>query len=79
MEKAYTVYLLLGGNQGDTFEFMQQAKAGIRHGLGQIVSESSLYETDPWGMSSEQNFVNQAVCIHSKLSPLRIMDKVLLI
>lgn len=37
--------------------------------MGNLTSLSSLYETDPWGFSSPNKFMNAAICIETEHSP----------
>ncbi len=67
------VYLLIGGNIGDRFKLLEQAKRAISKKIGEIKNESSIYETAPWGFKAEQSFLNQVVKISTKLSPQKIL------
>ena len=70
MNKAY---LLTGGNEGDRFLHMQQARTNIEHICGQILQVSSLYETAPWGKTDQADFLNQVLLIETNLSPRGIV------
>ncbi|MBR1851197.1 MAG: 2-amino-4-hydroxy-6-hydroxymethyldihydropteridine diphosphokinase [Bacteroidales bacterium] len=59
--------LLLGGNMGDTATLLAQARDRLEARGLKIEACSSLYETEPWGMESTQNFINQAVIVGSVL------------
>lgn len=37
--------------------------------MGNLVNLSSLYETEPWGFSSPNKFLNAAICIETEHSP----------
>lgn len=45
---------------------------GLR--VGNLVQVSSLYETEPWGFVSEQNFLNQVVVVETDRTPRELMD-----
>lgn len=64
------VYLSLGSNKGDRVGFIQQANS-LLNGFETInvVQSSSLYETEPWGVESENWFVNAVVQVRTSLSP----------
>ncbi len=66
MNKAY---LLIGGNEGDRFLHMQQARANIEHICGVIEQVSSVYLTAPWGKTDQADFLNQALLISTSLGP----------
>lgn len=72
-----TVYLLLGGNLGSSFDYIKSATKAIADEVGQVTALSSYYETEPWGFEHEQNFINQIVVIETSLSPQDALQKVL--
>ena len=63
------IYLLLGSNLGKRKYQIDKAKALIQSLIGDIISESSIYETQPWGNLDQKSFLNQAVGIKSQLTP----------
>ncbi len=69
------VYFLLGGNIGDREELLSEAIRKMTNQLGKYVQASALYETEPWGFTHEQNFLNQVVVFDSELPALDILDK----
>ncbi len=69
------VYFLLGGNIGNREELLSEAIRKMTNQLGKCVQTSSLYETEPWGFTHEQNFLNQVVVFDSELAALDILDK----
>ncbi len=74
MNKAY---LLTGGNEGDRFLHMQQARANIEHICGRILQVSSLYETAPWGKTDQPDFLNQVLHIETILGPEELLRAIL--
>jgi len=60
------VYISLGGNIGDKRANFKQVREIIAAQFGNILEESSLYETPPWGFCSENYFWNQAMCIETE-------------
>lgn len=71
------VTLLIGGNQGDRVGLLQHACRMIAEQIGMIVQLSSIYETEAWGFDAEQNFLNQAVVVETKLSAHEVLEKAL--
>ena len=69
------IYFLLGGNIGNREEILSEAIKKMTSQLGKLVQTSALYETEPWGFTHEQNFLNQVVVFDSELLPLDILDK----
>lgn len=53
--------LSLGSNLGDRFAHLQSAVDGLR---GVLVAVSPVYETEPWGVTDQPDFLN-AVCVVS--------------
>ncbi len=72
-----TVYLCLGSNQGDRIGYIQQAASLLKATEGiNIVTTSSFYETEPWGMESENLFVNAVMQINTSLSPVDLLNSI---
>ena len=63
------VYLGLGTNQGDKYKNIQNDVSAISNECGNVISESSIYESSPWGFSAEDSFYNSVVLIQTELSP----------
>ena len=74
MNKAY---LLTGGNIGNRTEYLKQASAMIAERLGKLVEESSIYETEPWGVTGQSPYLNQVLLLHTSLLPNQLLDAVL--
>ncbi|MFN8256649.1 MAG: 2-amino-4-hydroxy-6-hydroxymethyldihydropteridine diphosphokinase [Bacteroidales bacterium] len=73
------VYLGLGSNQGDRLSYLQQATQAIENEIGELRKSSSYYETEPWGFEDENKFINQVIEISTDLSPVKILNHILLI
>ncbi len=63
-----TVYLGLGSNIGDTEKNLREAVEALAK-RGAIASVSSLYRTEPVGFVNQPWFLNQVICLETKLSP----------
>ncbi len=74
MNKAY---LLIGGNEGDRFLHMQQARTNIELICGQLLLVSSIYETAPWGKTDQPDFLNQVLLINTVFSPEELLKGIL--
>jgi deoxyguanosine kinase len=70
------VILSLGSNQGNRYENIEQAIASIHHEVATVVKVSSLYESDSWGFESD-SFYNCAVAVHTNLTPVKLIKKIL--
>lgn len=67
-------YLSLGTNPGDKRKNIAEAINYIGELVGDVVRQSALYETEPWGFRSDNRFVNAAVCVDTRLSPRRLLE-----
>lgn len=61
--------LLLGSNQGNREALLENARNSLVQGVGEITRVSSLYETAPWGITNQPDFLNQVIEINTLLSP----------
>lgn len=73
------VYILLGGNTGNVREAFAKASDMLHMHVGEVLHASPLYQTEPWGMESETMFINQALCLSSKLHPMKLIREVMTI
>jgi len=63
------VYLALGSNLGDKQLNLLRATSYIADEIGVSSAISSVYETQPQGYESKNNFLNMVVCVDTLLSP----------
>lgn len=63
-------YLLLGSNVGDRAAMLKKATHLIESHIGPVKAKSSIYETEPWGVENQENFLNLALHIESSLPPM---------
>ena len=69
----HKVYLGLGSNLGDKEENIRKAIALIGERVGEVVRQSSLIETEPWGYKSENKFLNGVILVETTLSPRQLL------
>lgn len=67
------VYFSLGTNLGDKEQNLRLAVQNIEERIGKAISLSAFYATAPWGFTSENTFLNAALCVETQLSPLEIL------
>ena len=67
------LYLGIGSNLGDKERHIEAAINHIEELIGKILSRSAFYVTEPWGFSSENNFINAAVGVETVLSPRNVL------
>ena len=68
-----TVFLLTGGNLGDRLKNLQQAVDFIAKDCGTIGKTSAIYQTAAWGFTSQPDFYNQALALHTLLDTDNLM------
>ncbi len=71
------VFLCLGGNLGSRLDNISLALTEINKLKGKIVKTSSVYETEPWGSSSKNKYLNLCIELHTEYSPNTLMKKLL--
>jgi 2-amino-4-hydroxy-6-hydroxymethyldihydropteridine diphosphokinase len=69
-------YLLLGSNMGNREAFLSKALTEIDTKIGKIIKKSKTYQTEPWGEKEQEDFLNIAVEIETKLKPKKILEKI---
>ena len=67
------VYLGLGTNLGNKPDNLTQAIKLINEKIGKVISQSSFYETAPWGFTSDNDFLNAAAEVETSYSPLEVL------
>ncbi len=65
------VYLGLGCNLGDRLAALERAVRELS-ALGSVGACSSVYETDPWGVADQPDFLNLCCALETTLSPERL-------
>lgn len=66
-------YLLIGGNLGEKWKNLERTRELLREKAGNLLQVSSIYETAPWGNPDQPNFYNQAIALHTSLSPEELL------
>lgn len=73
------VFLGIGTNLGEKEENLRKAIVSIGDNIGKVVRKSSLYETEPWGFTSGDNFLNMVAEVETKLTPSGLLGAILMI
>lgn len=68
------VYLLLGSNLGNRKEILDKAIKLLSQKVGVVILQSKDYETSPWGVTDQPDFLNLVVSIQTRLKPLQILE-----
>ena len=69
--------IITGGNIGDRAGYLRQAREMLACGVGNIIDESAVYESEPWGEMNDRGgcFLNQVLVLDTDLGPLALLDK----
>ncbi len=70
----HILYLHLGSNQGDRKQSLDNCLVQIAEKIGKITSKSSIYETEPWGLKDQPNFLNMAVEAKTHLTVVEVFN-----
>lgn len=71
------VSLLLGSNMGNRMELLERALRRLSDEVGELVCYSAAYETAAWGKTDQPAFLNMAVMLKSRLTPLNLLASIL--
>jgi len=69
-----SITILLGGNIGNTQQYIVDAEKLLIERIGPIQNSSSIYESEPWGFESEQWFLNKTIILHSQLQAVKVLE-----
>lgn len=61
------VVVLFGSNLGDREAILNKSVLTLSKKIGEIISKSSIYETEPWGFKTNLSFLNQVIVFDTKL------------
>ena len=70
----HQVYLGLGSNLGRRRTLLKQAVRLIGERVGQVVRQSSLIETEPWGFESKHKFLNGVILCETDKQPREVLE-----
>ncbi|MBQ7454673.1 MAG: 2-amino-4-hydroxy-6-hydroxymethyldihydropteridine diphosphokinase [Selenomonadaceae bacterium] len=69
-------YLGLGANLGEREQTLRRAIERVKKISNvKLLRVSSFYETEPWGVEGQPNFINAAIKISTELEPLALLDE----
>lgn len=72
-----SAYLLLGSNLGNKLQHIKKAIFLLQKNCGNILQQSSLYETAAWGHTQQPAFINQCILLKTKYSAEELIFKIL--
>jgi 2-amino-4-hydroxy-6-hydroxymethyldihydropteridine diphosphokinase len=73
VKRPFEVFLALGSNQGDRARNLTHARELLLSDF-EIMIESSVYETPPWGYLDQPAFLNQVLMGKTLLTPHVLLD-----
>jgi 2-amino-4-hydroxy-6-hydroxymethyldihydropteridine diphosphokinase len=71
------VYFSLGSNKGNKEKNLYQAITYIREFIGSVKDFSSIYETEPAGFISSDNFYNMVLFVETEQNAEEVLNKAL--
>ncbi|WP_420575637.1 2-amino-4-hydroxy-6-hydroxymethyldihydropteridine diphosphokinase [Ekhidna sp.] len=71
------IYLLLGSNMGNRLEYLREAEQQLIANGIQVIDESSVYETEPWGKKNQDWFLNVILQIETSKNPSELLKTIL--
>jgi 2-amino-4-hydroxy-6-hydroxymethyldihydropteridine diphosphokinase len=74
-----TAYLLIGSNMGDRQKVLQKARRRIEDACGPVLQQSAIYQTAPWGLEAQNDFLNQVLRIETELDAHTLLREILAI
>lgn len=77
IKKKFEVVLLLGTNLGNRENNLQLAISLLTGLVGNLIKQSSIYETAAWGLENQPNFLNQIIILSTSQSPKLLMKTIL--
>lgn len=64
---------------GQREDQLAHAAGLIQERCGSIIDKSSIYETAPWGITDQENFLNQALVVETTLNSRDLLNEILYI
>ncbi|MCX6079520.1 MAG: 2-amino-4-hydroxy-6-hydroxymethyldihydropteridine diphosphokinase [Chloroflexi bacterium] len=71
---AHIIYLALGTNLGERSDNLRAAIAAFAPQI-RILTESKIYETEPWGYTDQPAFLNMVVRAETELAPQGLLAR----
>lgn len=68
------VYIGLGSNLGDRHRNCLRAIELLRQNGLIVAKQSSMHETEPWGVTDQSEFVNMAAEVVTDLAPIKLLE-----
>ncbi|GAA0739287.1 2-amino-4-hydroxy-6-hydroxymethyldihydropteridine diphosphokinase [Clostridium oceanicum] len=73
----HVAYIAFGTNMGDKRRYIREALKKIKDKGINIIKVSSIYETEPYGVLEQDNFLNGVVQVETDLSPEMLLESLM--
>lgn len=70
------VFLLLGSNIEPRVKFLEKADREITRIIGIVEKRSAVYESEPFGFTADQTFLNRVLLLSSDLTAMQILSNI---
>lgn len=67
------VFIGLGSNLGEREKNCEEAIRLIGESGITVISRSSMYETEPWGVKDQPMFINMVICVRTEREPSELL------
>ena len=71
------VYLQLGSNIGDRKQQLESAISDIKEQIGDITNFSKVYESSPWRVDGQPNYLNQVLKVKTEYDAEKVLNMAL--
>lgn len=68
------LYLLLGSNLGNREAYLSHATSKIQQQVGNIIAQSSIYQTSAWGNIEQDDYLNLALAVETNLESFELLE-----
>lgn len=69
------IYIQLGSNMGNRISYIERSMQEIEQEIGEVICSSKIYESSPWGVTNQNNFLNNVIKVHTKYSAEIVLKK----
>ncbi len=73
----HLAYIAFGSNLGDKKEYILLAMKKMQELGMEFLKVSTMYETEPYGVVEQENFMNCVALIETNLTPMALLDTLL--
>ncbi|HQZ43743.1 MAG TPA: 2-amino-4-hydroxy-6-hydroxymethyldihydropteridine diphosphokinase, partial [Flavobacteriales bacterium] len=68
------VLLLLGGNVGESHEYLREAEEKLARATGSVIARSRDHWTEPVGFKDDRLFLNRALILRTEKAPIDLLE-----